>query len=934
MLDYTKSFMEVQFPVSKISKEAYKERKAGADQTLTCLGKWWGRKPLVLVRATILGCLIPVSDDPKMDRLVFQELMGMNPKQLKARKNKAIPPKVETPFEEMSYDEKLTYCLRPEQAGDSIIDWNLVNSHLDTVSHTTADLVNELSMKRFGHRITVGDAFSGGGSIPFEAARMGCNAYGSDLSPLAALLSWADIHLVGAGPEKADEYHEFLEKVFDRTCKEIDALGVEKDGNGRIAKYYLYCNEVVCPECGHKVPLLPSRVISAKYKTLVNLVPEGKGFDFEIRMNASHEEMKDADRGTVVGGDMVCPHCGMKTSISAIRGGDGAPNLRRWHKTDWKPATGDVLQERLYAIKTVKLRDKSRIDAFRKKPGPVTDATFGETEYVAPDAEYLAMEKKVEDYVAAHFDEWQTKGYIPSAPIVEGYNTSQIVREKGWMYWHQLYNPRQLLFLGLLMKNIDEMASSPEQIVTAICGINNTLNRFAKLSIWDKGCDKGAQTFSNQALNTLNNWACRSSFNGYELFSFEWQKYPFSANSKVCVKDARAIDDMCDLWITDPPYADAVNYDELSEYFLACDAPLIKKAFPEWYTDSKRALAVRGTGETFNNPMVEIYRNLTKNMPDNGMQVVMFTHQDVKVWAELAMILWSAGLQVSAAWCIQTETSSGLKIGNYVQGTVLLLLRKRLSSGVVFQDELFEEIREEVHTMIDSMRAIDERDNPDFNDNDYLLAAYAAALKVLTSYSTIEGVDVQYELTKARDASGDSPVTKIINQAKKEAYDYLVPAGIDQYTWTQLKPEERFYIKGFESNLNGDFRNGTFQELARSFGIVDYKDMLGDTKANQVRLKTPEEFKNYLKNGTFDETLLRHVLLAIYVSLQKNDAQEGRKYLRSKYEDKNQYWMLRSRIGMYLDYLMKAKGNANLPMWADAVEMADMLRMAVANDSV
>lgn len=56
------SFIEKQFPVSKISKESYKERKAGAGQTLTGLGKWWGRKPLILVRASILGCLMPASN--------------------------------------------------------------------------------------------------------------------------------------------------------------------------------------------------------------------------------------------------------------------------------------------------------------------------------------------------------------------------------------------------------------------------------------------------------------------------------------------------------------------------------------------------------------------------------------------------------------------------------------------------------------------------------------------------------------------------------------------------------------------------------------------------------------------------------------------------------------------------------------------------------
>jgi Adenine-specific DNA methylase containing a Zn-ribbon len=64
-LNYDKSFIEVQFPVSKVSKESYKERKAGNGQTLTGLGKWWGRKPLVLVRAALLGLLLPATDEPK-----------------------------------------------------------------------------------------------------------------------------------------------------------------------------------------------------------------------------------------------------------------------------------------------------------------------------------------------------------------------------------------------------------------------------------------------------------------------------------------------------------------------------------------------------------------------------------------------------------------------------------------------------------------------------------------------------------------------------------------------------------------------------------------------------------------------------------------------------------------------------------------------------
>ena len=90
--------------------------------------------------------------------------------------------------------------------------------------------------------------------------------------------------------------------------------------------------------------------------------------------------------------------------------------------------------------------------------------------------------------------------------------------------------------------------------------------------------------------------------------------------------------------------------------------------------------------------MVDCYRNLAEHMPENGMQVVMFTHQDAAVWADLSLILWASGLRVTAAWTIATETDSALKAGNYVQGTVLLVLRKRTETEPVFLDEISHQV--------------------------------------------------------------------------------------------------------------------------------------------------------------------------------------------------------------------------------------------------
>jgi len=71
-------FIETQFPIARLSAESYKERKANNGQTLTRLGKWWGRKPLILVRASIIGMLMPASIDPKKDREIFLKILTMD----------------------------------------------------------------------------------------------------------------------------------------------------------------------------------------------------------------------------------------------------------------------------------------------------------------------------------------------------------------------------------------------------------------------------------------------------------------------------------------------------------------------------------------------------------------------------------------------------------------------------------------------------------------------------------------------------------------------------------------------------------------------------------------------------------------------------------------------------------------------------------------
>lgn len=963
------SFIEKQFPVSKISKESYKERKANNGQTLTGLGKWWGRKPLILIRAAILGCLMPSSNNPKVDMDIFLKILSMDSDGLLDRKQKSIPVKelfdlaqkskhfrkylqewfevdgarikirpgqdredIETRlFKTLGYDDKLKYCVRPEQLdnirGDS---WNAINHHLGTSAKSLNELVEELSMKRYGHLITVGDCFSGGGSIPFEAARMGINAYGSDLNPIAGLLTWANINILGASEDEIREIKDFQKKVFDSVDREITELGIEHNEKGDRAISYLYCVEANCPECGVKVPLAPFWVIGKGTKTIAILNKKGKGYDIDIKMDATAKEMKDAAEGTVTSMGLVCPNCEKTTPIAILRGdrtaADGSTiyGLRQWEREEFDFREDDIYNERLYAIRY-------------ENTDVLADGKVIKTRYYrAPNERDLANEAKAKALVADNIVSWQEAGLVPDMAIEPGDKTVEVMRNRGWTHWHHLFNARQLL-VGKCLANELIKSSEKVQIVFGTLCLNKFADWNSRLCRWnsDGANELGTQTFYNQALNALFNYVTRS-FNGLEsAWFFRLNDYFIPGTSFVDAIDARNISNSLDYWITDPPYADAVNYHELSEFFLAWDKKLLEQAFPEWYTDSKRVLAVRGD-EHFSQTMIEIYTNLTNHMPDDGMQVVMFTHSDPAVWAQLALIMWKSGLRVTAAWNIATETdASGLKDGNYVKGTVLLILRKQTGDNMAFLDEINSDIRAEVRKQIASMLELENKEEPNFSDPDYVLAAYAASLKVLTSYKTIEDLDLDYELNMAINNPDQSSIVKIIEAAKKIAYDAVIPLDFASYLWKELSNPEKFYIKGLESEKHGNYQISTYQEYARGFNIGGYGQMMASERANSARLKTPFEMGTRTISDVpdFENSLLRTIFTGIYVGIKAED--NPSKALGFIKNELANYWDRREMILELLGFIKDSRDIDNMAdHWEQSGNMADLLYSLVANDSI
>ena len=989
------TFIETQFPIARLSAESYKERKAVSGQTLTGLGKWWGRKPLILVRASIVGMLMPASDNPKKDREIFLKILTMDDdgawqrckgeipvaewrdcasleiqeeyfggrgfkqgltdeekdavsekiwESLKPEQQQALDAKRRRPvpdratFDALPYTERISHCERPENiTGPSAESWAEINAHLGTDATNLPELIAQLGQRTFGHTPRVGDSFCGGGSIPFEAARIGCEAFGSDLNPVAGLLTWASLNLLGGGKPVHDEVRKVQKEAFAAADKQITKWGIEHNERGERADAYLYCVEVKPEGCDTYIPLAPSWLVDEYSKVVVRWqhVPGSDRLKPEVAVvsDAELERHKKKDGATVVDSRVVDPFDASRSwSIEALRGPDG---LRRWSNDDVVPRPGDVFQERLYCIRWINAEGKRR--------------------YAAPDAADLAREAKVLKLLRERFAEWQQAGFLPSKAIVSGYNTDQPIRERGWTHWHHLFTPRQLLTHGLLA-SLSMGHRSRHLLAAAMLNMGRLADWNSRLSCWLSSKTQiagGKNTFLNQALNTLFNYSTRP-FRVLDSAQILLSKQlSFRTKGFVETIDARDVDCHCDLWLTDPPYADAVNYHELGDFFLAWYDKQLAKAFPEWTPDARAELAVRGDGEDFRRSMVEIYRNLAAHMPNNGVQIVMFTHQDPAVWADLGMILWAAGLKATAAWTISTETeSAGVKKGNYVQGTVCLVLRKRTANEPGFLDEVYPMVEDEVKRQIASMQALDEDGEPNFNDADYQLAAYAAALKVLTQYGTLDGRNVEHEVFAVRGKNEKSDFETVIERAIGIACDTLVPRGLDSL-WRDLSLVERYYLRALDIESRGERRKGMYEELARGFGVTEIKPLLKSDKANGTRMHTPTGFAAAglaaVSGGNADAlpgrrgrstagaphpfaaSPLRHLLFAIReTGAADNSPEPGRQYLRDTFGQG--YWARRERFIGLLEWLA-ALGNAEgMNEWIADSEAARILAGRLRND--
>ena len=244
-----KRLAEVDFPIAEVSRYAAREKSIRHGHPST-LHLWWARRPLASSRAVLLALLLPDPCDTHC------------PEDFKAQARKALLGIKARPSgwdQEVKTDEGLRRALLKFIADFANWDNSAKAEYLETGR----------ALVRAAHpdeTPLVVDPFAGGGSIPLEALRLGCETFASDLNPVACLILKVMLEDIPRhGPGLADELRKAGAKIKAQAEKELADLYPE-DPDGATPIAYLWARTVRCeaPNCGAEIPLMRSMWLCRK----------------------------------------------------------------------------------------------------------------------------------------------------------------------------------------------------------------------------------------------------------------------------------------------------------------------------------------------------------------------------------------------------------------------------------------------------------------------------------------------------------------------------------------------------------------------------------------------------------------------------------------------------------------------------------------------
>ena len=797
-----KRLAEVDFPIAVVSKHAAREKSIRHGHPST-LHLWWARRPLAACRAMLLALLLPDPADehcPEEFRTKARDLLAPMGGKI-GRENEDLRQAI------------LRFI-------GEVADWN--------VSNNAAYLDVARGLVKAAHpeeTPLVVDPFAGGGAIPLEALRVGCDAFASDLNPVSCLINKVMLEDI---PRRG---RDLAEKVR-RTGAEIKAVAEkelarfyprDRDGGRPIA--YIWARTVRCesPNCGAEIPLVRSFWLckkASRKRTLRYRVvqPEDSPPNLEFALFEPETE-RDVPSGTVSGGKAKCPCCEARGQTSGLSADRVRAQLADQHGGSdvMFDAKGNRLGgATLLAVVTLQPGEPGR--QYRLPTPNDYQGVFLAARTLGAENENTHHSCSVDQHVPS-----ETVNPVRPSPNARGLSA---VTRFGMSTFRDLFTQRQLASVLRFCHCVREIEDPHIQRLIAFA-LSKLIDLCCSLCRWEPIAECPRQFFTRHAAAITWDFAegvpISSSSGGFgvcveNVLTGLASLSSITSAGTVTLADAadtRLPSDSVAIWFTDPPYYDAIPYADLADFFFVwlkrslrnesllrdpfdSSNPLTPKTQECVWNQGHKFDGVPKDGTFFEVAIERCFCEARRFLREDGVGGVVFAHRTTEGWEALLNGLISAGWTITGSWPIATEMASRIRARNTaaLATSVHLVCRPRAENALV--GDWVDVLRELPPRVADWM---DRLQSEGVRGADLVFACIGPALEIFSRYTrveTAEGREVPLAeyLEKVWEVVGRSALQQVLGTAEGSVTNGTTAAALEEdarltalFLWTMQSTE-------------------------------------------------------------------------------------------------------------------------------------------------
>src|SRR3990170_9081661 len=780
-LENNRRFIEESFPVKEVSIESAKEKSIRHGHIST-LHIWWARRPLASSRATNYAALIP--------------------------------------------------------APDNVDEWNKTRQFIidfskweNSLNPTLIEKAREDILKANGGKPPkVLDPFGGGGAIPLEALRLGCETYSNDLNPVAVLIQKCTLEYpqkYGKPGEVEKEYEvmgrmvKTMEKVKNVLLEDVKKWGdwvleeakkeigkfYPEDPDGSIPVGYIWARTIPCqnPACGAEIPLMRQFWLAKKDKKKVALYPfvlnnspshpfnkggqggfSEKQVHFKI-VGDGYEKMPDyfdPENGTVSRAVATCLVCGSvvddKTTRRLFQEGKAGQRM-----------IAVVLHHPAKQGKTYRTATQKDMEIFREAE-----------EYLKEKREKLMMEWGMDP--------------VPDEPLpterMRGFSGFRILLY-GMSLWGDLFNSRQKLALITFVENVkqahDKMLAKEieEQYGKAVVSylslaFNRLTTRNSNVCVWHNGSEQTEKVFALQALPMQWSYPESNPLTVGNVTGFIGNidsilsvlenicMIPNSQSPTITQSSATSLpypDSFFDAVFTDPPYYDNVAYADLSDFFYTWLKRSVGNLYPELFATPltpKTDEIIQDPGRRkdsafFERMITQSFREFYRILKPNGIATIVYAHKSTEGWETLINSLLDSGLVMTGAWPLHTEMEARLRAQESatLASSIYIVARKMARQPTGFYHQVREDLKRHLNKKLERLW------QEGIGGADFFISAIGSAIEVFGKYEKV--MDYEGNIVRA---------DRLLEYVRRIATDYAVHQILHNGFAGEISDLSRFYV--------------------------------------------------------------------------------------------------------------------------------------------